>query len=128
MVREELPQAVRRWFSAWLTADSAGLSGLFAEDAVYSECRGPEYRGRGEILRWFADWNSTGRVLEWRIDQLWQQGDTVIAAWFFRCVQGSERFAFDGVSIVEFNGAGQIARLREFESRAQHTHPYAAKD
>ena len=116
--------ALRRWFDAWLTADEAAAAPLCAQDAVYSECWGPQYRGRAQILRWFADWNRDGRVLEWRIRRLWQQGDTVIAEWFFRCVKGCERAAFDGVTIAEFDAAGRIAALREFESKAEHVFPY----
>ena len=34
----------------------------FTENAVYTECYGPEYRGIEQIEKWFADWNKKGRV------------------------------------------------------------------
>ena len=71
MQREEI---VKRYFQAWLDQDIEPLGSIFSDDVVYSECYGPEYRGLSQILKWFADWNKSGRVLKWEIKNFIHQG------------------------------------------------------
>lgn len=114
---------VRAWFSAWLNVDGSQIPTIFAENAVYSECYGPEYRGRAQIERWFADWNAHGRVLEWRIKRFLHDGASLAVEWYFRCdYDGID--GFDGVTLVDFDADGRIARLCEFQSKSEHEFPY----
>lgn len=71
MQREEI---VKRYFQAWLAQDIEPLGSIFSDDVVYSECYGPEYRGLSQILKWFADWNKSGRVLKWDIKNSFTKG------------------------------------------------------
>lgn len=121
MKRED---GIRRYFDAWLKQDESGLEGIFSEDAVYSECYGPEYHGRDQILRWFRDWNARGKVNAWDWKGLIRQGNRIAVEWYFACEYDGESHAFDGVSIIEWNDSDQICALREFQSKAEHTVPY----
>ncbi|OYS12429.1 SnoaL-like polyketide cyclase, partial [Lactobacillus taiwanensis] len=62
MTKEDV---IRQYFCSWLKQDINLCKNLFAENAMYSECYGPIYRNKREILTWFRDWNKEGKVLEW---------------------------------------------------------------
>ena len=115
---------LRRYFRAWVDADIDTVRELFSDDIVYSECWGPEYRGIGQITRWFEDWNKKGRVLEWRIKRTVEQGDTLVAEWYFECEYEGNTDGFDGVTIADLDNDGRICRLSEFQSKAEHIFPY----
>ncbi|MEA4911913.1 MAG: nuclear transport factor 2 family protein [Oscillospiraceae bacterium] len=121
---ENMQAALRRWMRAWPDADGSCIPALFAQDAVYSECYGPEYHGRAQIARWFADWNADGRVLRWDCKRLLCADGTVIAEWYFECEHGGAHSAFDGVTLADFDENGQIVCLKEFQSDVSHTCPY----
>lgn len=119
----EREQLVRAWFSAWLDRDGSQIPTIFAENAVYTESYGPQYRSRAQIERWFADWNARGRVLEWTIKRFLHGGSSLAVEWYFRCDYGGVA-GFDGVTLVDFNDDGRISRLCEFQSKAEHEFPY----
>ncbi len=117
-------ETIERYFAAWLENDPGCLREIFSPEIVYSECYGPEYRGLGQIERWFSDWNKRGRVLEWRIKGFLHQGSHTAAEWYFCCEYDGVTDGFDGVSLLEFNEAGKIVSLKEFQSKAEHVFPY----
>lgn len=119
--REEI---IAAYFRCWVENDPAALEETFAEEIVYSECFGPEYRGLGQIERWFSDWHQKGKVLEWQIKSFLHEGDRTAVEWYFRCEYNGEIDGFDGVSLMEFNEAGKIVFLKEFQSKAEHEFPY----
>lgn len=121
MWQEEL---VRSWFQAWLDKDGSAITWLFAEDAVYSECYGPEYHGAEQLQQWFADWNQRGTVLEWRIKGFLHDGNHLAVEWYFQCEYDQETGGFDGVSLIEFDENRRIKVLKEFQSKAEHCFPY----
>lgn len=122
MQREEI---VTRYFQAWLDQDIEPLESIFSDDVVYSECYGPEYHGLSQILKWFTDWNKSGRVLKWDIKNFIHQGRLTVAEWYFECDYNHEIGGFDGVSIIEFNDEMKITNLKEFQSKAEHHYPYS---
>ena len=115
---------VRGYFQAWLEQDLEAVKEVFAENVVYSECYGPEYRGLSQIIRWFTEWNERGRVLDWRIKRVLQENKTLVAEWYFQCQYEGVIDGFDGVSIVDFDDEMKIVKLREFQSKAEHYFPY----
>ena len=120
----ESKRLIEAYFQAWLTRDESRLAEFFEPDAVYSECYGPEYRGLGQITRWFRDWNKRGRVLRWDIHNILRQENTLAVEWTFGCVFDGEESLFNGVSLVEFSENGKISLLKEFQSKAEHVFPY----
>lgn len=119
-----LENKVRQYFDAWLENRPEALEQLFAPEIVYSECYGPEYQGLEQVKRWFADWNRKGKVLEWRIKSVLQEGQNLAVEWYFCCEYQGKRDAFDGVSLLAFNEGGKIVSLKEFQSVAEHVFPY----
>lgn len=119
-----MQKKIQQYFDTWLRRDRSAFDRLFAENVVYSECYGPEYHGLGQIKRWFDDWNTQGRVLEWRIKAVYVQECTAVAEWYFCCDYRGNVAGFDGVSIVQFDGDGKIVSIKEFQSRAEHEFPY----
>ncbi len=121
---KEREKRIRRYFNAWLENAPDCLPEIFGETIVYSECYGPEYRGLGQIKKWFADWNRHGKVLEWDIKGVLHQGSRTAVEWYFRCEYDGNTDGFDGVSLIEFDEAGKIVSLKEFQSKAEHVFPY----
>lgn len=120
---EQRERLIREYFRCWLENRPEKLGDIFAPGIVYSECYGPEYRGLGQVRRWFRDWNQKGRVLEWRIKGFLHQGEHTAVEWYFRCDYDGED-GFNGVSLVEFDARGRICLLKEFQSKAEHYFPY----
>ena len=115
---------IETYFGTWLSKDGAVLPAIFADDAVYSECYGPEYHGLHQIRCWFADWNLRGTVLRWDIKNMMECGNTLCVEWYFQCEYDGNIDGFDGVSWIEFNESGKIKALREFQFKAKHWYPY----
>ena len=103
-------EAIRRYFAAWVENDPSCLREVFAPEIVYSECYGPEYRGLGQIEKWFADWNKKGRVLEWTVKSFLHQGNRTAVGWFF-CCEYEGRSCFDGV-VRRVAGRHRLAIIR----------------
>ncbi len=120
----EQKDKLRAYFAAWLQNDIKIVKNTFSEDAVYTECYGPEYHGLSQILQWFTDWNQRGRVLEWRIKRMLEQDGSLVAEWYFSCNYDGEIGGFDGVTVADFNADGKIHRLCEYQSKAEHYYPY----
>ena len=122
MKKEEI---IKQYFRSWLKQDINLCKNLFAEDSNYSECYGPIYRNRSEILTWFQDWNKEGKVLEWSIHRILIIENTAMVEWYFKCNYQNKISEFNGVSIIEFNNKNKIKSIKEFQSKAQHYYPYA---
>ena len=99
---------------------------LFVPDAVYVESWGPEYHGVDAIRHWFMEWNTRGRVLTWDIKQFFHKENQTVVEWYFKNAMNDGRVEeFDGLSLVRWNSAGQIARLQEFGCNLDRYDPYA---
>lgn len=118
-------EVLRNYFQAWLENNIEVVKHTFSEDVIYSECYGPEYRGLQQILKWFTDWNQHGQVLEWSIKRIFQQDNTVVAEWYFKCDYDHNIDGFDGVTIADFDQNGKIMKLCEFQSKVEHYYPYS---
>ena len=115
---------IRKYFQAWIRADIEPLYEIFSENVVYRECYGPEYHGRAQIIRWFEDWNTRGRVLEWTIKRVIEQDQSLVLEWYFKYVYDGITDAFDGVTIADFDNDNRIVKLCEYQSKAEHCFPY----
>ena len=119
-----MEETIKKYFSCWLNKDSGELKDIFADNIIYSECYGPEYRGIEQILWWFNDWNETGTVLKWDIKQIIFHENTLVAEWYFECEISGNAEGFDGVTIAKFDADRKIYELKEFQSKAEHYYPY----
>lgn len=123
--QQQREQCVHDYFSAWLHKDASVWRKSFADDAAYSECHGPCYRGVEMLERWFRDWNERQTVTIWRIKQFLHDGLRCAVEWHFACRNNSgESAAFDGVSLIEFTADGKIVSIKEFQAKAELHCPY----
>jgi len=118
-------QIIRNYFQAWLSPNLEVVQNIFDENAIYSECYGPVYRNKKEIISWFENWNKQGKVIAWSIERLIINGDTSIAEWNFKCNYQGKISEFDGVSIIEFNDQNKIISVKEYQSKSKHYYPYS---
>lgn len=115
---------IKKYFQSWLDNDVEIVKQTFSENALYSECYGPEYHGLSQIVTWFENWNNKGQVLEWTIKRIFEQNQTLIVEWYFRCDYDGKIDGFDGVTIADFDKDMKILKLCEFQSKAEHYYPY----
>lgn len=121
MVRKQI---VEQYFLAWLQQDRSFFDTIFTDDVYYSECYGPEYHGLIEVKHWFDDWQEHGKVKEWNILNCYQDGNFIIAEWYFQCIYDQKQNDFNGVSLIDFTDQDQICSIKEFQSKAEHFDPY----
>jgi len=115
---------VKHYFKSWIKKDISIIEKHFSQNAKYIECYGPEYNGINQIRQWFNDWNKGNNVLKWDIKGFIENGNLISVEWFFKCEYDNNISGFDGVSIIEFNDENKIVLIKEFQSKAEHTHPY----
>ena len=94
-----MEEVIRKYFQCWLDKDIDAVKEIFSDDIIYSECYGPVYKGIGQIIRWFEDWNQKGTVLQWDIKRVVVSGNTAVVEWFFQCDYEGNVDGFDGVTI-----------------------------
>lgn len=125
-MKKQRETKIRQWFSMWLDKQDTGIEELFTPDAVYVESWGPEYHSIGKIKLWFDEWNSRGTVERWDIRQYFHKGDQTVVEWVFRCAMTDGTVqSFDGLSLIRWNGVGQICFLQEFGCNENRYDPYA---
>ncbi len=121
--REEI---IRLWFSMWLQKRDLGMERVFAPDAVYLESWGPEYCGLAKIKWWFEEWNTRGTVLQWDVKQFFHKENQTVVQWYFKNqMKNGAIEAFDGMTLVVWNGEGKIHFLQEFGCNTNRYDPYA---
>ena len=96
-------QIIRAYFKSWIKQDISVIKNNFAENIIYSECYGPIYRNKSEVLKWFKDWNQNGKVLLWNIKQIILAQSKAVVEWHFKCNDQSKINEFDVVSLITFN-------------------------
>lgn len=122
---EERERIVRLWFGMWLQKRDLGITEIFAEDAVYTESWGPEYRGAEQIRRWFAEWNTRGTVLVWDVRQFFHRGDQTAVEWVFRnAMDDGREERFEGMTLIRWTEDGKIRALKEFGCNEDRYDPY----
>ena len=122
-------QKIRLWFDMWLQKNDLGILDLFADDAVYIESWGPEYKGAKKIKHWFDEWNTRGTVFVWDIKQMIHTEDQTIVEWYFENKMNDGKVeAFDGVSLVRWSKDDKIEFLKEFGCNCNRYDPYRNGD
>lgn len=116
---------IQLWFTMWLEKKDLGIQRIFADDVVYIESWGPEYHGIERVKQWFDEWNRRGTVLQWDIKQFIHTDEQTVVEWYFRnTLKDGMVEAFDGVSLIRWNGDGKIIFLQEFGCNQNRYDPY----
>ena len=117
---------IKDYFESWINNDPEIINQYFADIILYSECYGPEYQNKKQVQQWFLDWQKKGRVIEWRIKDIYNNDQKYTVEWFFKSNYDNNIEEFDGVSLIEFNDDGKIVLVKEFQSKSEHIFPYKA--
>ncbi|MDR0410744.1 MAG: nuclear transport factor 2 family protein [Treponema sp.] len=117
---------IKQYFDSWVNKDINIIERHFSQNIKYIECYGPEYNGKEQIIQWFDDWQRKNNVLQWNIKQFFSQNNTIIVEWFFECKTKTDKYSFDGVSIIEFDNSNEIIVIKEFQSKSEHYFPYSS--
>ncbi|MBE5033172.1 nuclear transport factor 2 family protein [Gallalistipes aquisgranensis] len=129
MDAERRERIVCRWFDMWVKGTDTGIAEIFSPDVHYIESWGPEYRGAGEVKRWFDEWNTRGRVVAWNIGRYMHGEDRTVVEWFFESrMNDGGGDMFDGVSLVGWTPEGKIGFLKEFGCNVDRYDPYGDGD
>lgn len=115
---------IKEYFQSWVNNDISIIDKIFSENAIYTECYGPKYTSKKQILKWFKEWQEKGKVIAWSIKNTYEMNKILVVEWNFECIWEEKLSNFDGVSIVEFGDNNRIINLREFESKSTHYYPY----
>jgi hypothetical protein len=118
-------QIIRDYFQSWLKPNIEVIKSIFDENATYSECYGPIYRNKKEIIYWFEKWNKQGKVIAWPIEKILINENTCIVEWHFKCNYQKKISEFYGISIIDFNDQNKIISVKEYQSKSQHYYPYS---
>lgn len=113
-------EIIKEYFQAWINNDISIIEKIFSKEILYTECYGPQYKNKNQILNWFRDWQEKGKVISWDIKNIYETEKVIIVEWNFECNWEGKETDFDGVSIVEFDKDNLIINLREFESKSTH--------
>ena len=114
-----MEEVIRKYFQCWLDKDVDTVKRIFSDDIIYSECYGPVYKGIGQIIRWFEDWNQKGTVLQWDIKRVMVAGNTAVVEWYFKCDYEDNMDGFDKGTKAEFDFVMKICDLREIQLKAE---------
>lgn len=115
-----MEDVIRKYFQCWLDKDINDVKEIFSDDIIYSECYGPVYKGIGQIVRWFEDWNRKGTVLQWDIQRVIISGNTAIVEWYLKCDYEGNVACFDGVTIAEFDAYLDYSYVEAREKFAEY--------
>ena len=126
--RSKMEEVIRKYFRCWLDKDGNVVEEIFSDDVEYSECYGPVYKGKMQVIMWFHDWNQKGSVLQWDVKRVVVSGNTAVVEWYFKCEYEGNVDGFDGVTIAEFDADMKICELKEFQSKAEHYYPYGERN
>jgi hypothetical protein len=125
--KNRMEDVIRKYFQCWLDKDINDVKEIFSDDIIYSECYGPVYKGIGQIIRWFDDWNRKGTVLQWDIKRVIASGNTAVVEWYFECDYEGNVDGFDGVTIAEFDADNYALPSTETPSNHKSSYPHQTR-
>ena len=63
---------IKEYFQSWGNNDISIIDKIFSENAIYTECYGPKYTSKKQILKWFKEWQEKGKVIAWSIKNIYE--------------------------------------------------------
>ena len=125
----EREQIIQLWFKMWLTQQDLGMDDIFAEDVIYTESWSPKYNNRQVVKHWFNEWNTRGKVMEWKIKQFFHTDNQTVVEWYFKNEMNNGNIEeFDGMSLIVWTADNKIKSLKEFGCNLNNYNPYEDSD
>lgn len=125
----EREQIIQLWFKMWLTQQDLGMDDIFAEDVIYTESWSPKYNNRQVVKHWFNEWNTRGKVMEWKIKQFFHKDNQTVVEWYFKNEMNNGNIEeFDRMSLIVWTADNKIKSLKEFGCNLNNYNPYEDSD
>lgn len=114
MVREKAQQLVQQYVQGWRENSPALILASLAPECLIIESHGPTYRGIDHVKQWVDVWfRHGGSVNKWDINSFYFGDSAATFEWNFDCTVEGTRYAFEGCSVVHFDGE-RITSIREY--------------
>ena len=102
---------------------------FFAEDVIYTESWSPKYNNRQVVKHWFNEWNTRGKVMEWKIKSSFIKITRQFVEWYFKNEMNNGNIEeFDGMSLIVWTADNKIKSLKEFGCNLNNYNPYEDSD
>ena len=120
---------INNYFNSWLQQDKELFLSQLHDEIIVRECTGDMYNNKVIASNWFAGWNIEGnKVLRWEICESHYDREKQVAVveWVFECMYESNKYSFEGASIVEFKD-GLIIKIGEYKMDINKKYPYGKR-
>ncbi len=122
---KEREKIIYLWFNMWLRQEDLGIEDIFDKNVIYVESWGPKYENRKTVKLWFNEWNTRGKVIDWKIKQFFHQKNQTVTEWHFKCKMNDGKIEdFDGISLIVWTENNKIKELKEFGCNTDNYNPY----
>ncbi len=96
---------------------------------IYTESWSPKYNNRQVVKHWFNEWNTCGKVMEWKIKQFFHKDNQTVVEWYFKNEMNNGNIEeFDGMSLIVWTADNKIKSLKEFGCNLNNYNPYEDSD
>ena len=96
---------------------------------IYTESWSPKYNNRQVVKHWFNEWNTRGKVMEWKIKQFFHKDNQTVVEWYFKNEMNNGNIEeFDGMSLIVWTADNKIKSLKEFGCNLNSYNPYEDSD
>jgi hypothetical protein len=115
------------WSHAWPRRDAEAIAALYADTAVHrSTAFRPPGRGLRAIRRYLDDNFAVEENIECWFGPPIVTGDRAAVEWWASWTEEGQELTYAGVSVLRFDGQGQVVEHRDYDSHVeQRQAPYA---
>ncbi len=116
---------INNFISASKSKDTAVLSDVFTDDAIYVTNSGATYRGLAQIQEYFKTLFFEGEILAWDVKRL--LNDAAVEWHYEYRFNYAGSVSYNGVSLFEIS-YGKISLWRDFTQAANRAYPLEVQD
>lgn len=110
---EQMRAAVEAYLNGLVNKDAAGLTDLFADDAVFEDPYGSEPKVGREAIRGHFD-GAAQFDMTTELQQLRIAGDAAAAFFTVRMTVGDQEYSSAPIDVFTFNDEGKITNMRAY--------------
>ncbi len=120
--------AARRWTDTWSRAwpqrDVEAIAALYADTAVYrSPAFGPPDLGLAGVRRYLNENLRAEDNIECWFGQPIVSADRAVVEWWGSWTEQGQELTFAGVTVLRFDGDGQVVEHRDYDNHVERREP-----